>query len=302
MEEGLISKVQRYSTKDGPGIRSTVFMMGCNLVCQWCANPELITPNTKVLYHQEKCQCCGLCVQKASNGSIRIEEGSCHIDREACTNLNEMVDICPYDAYELLGERITANELSNRLFRDRDFYTMSNGGVTFSGGEAALQAEFVIKVTKELKKKGVHVCLDTAGAIPWERLKKLVQEVDMVLYDIKAYDAMIHMHCTSKTNTTILNNAKKISELNIPMIIRFVIVPGYNDQWEDIKNRIDFISSLGKAVKQVDILPYHNLGVGKYYTLGVNYPIKKEIDCDPLLIQKVKEYICESGLKVTVGG
>lgn len=302
MEKALISKVQHYSTKDGPGLRTTVFFMGCNLRCKWCSNPENLEHRYRVFYFKERCQHCGLCVQAAHNQSIKFGDVGCIINREKCDNILDMVDICPFDAYEKIGKEITTEELLKKLLRDKEFYEIGEGGVTFSGGEAAMQNEFIEELIDGLKEYNIHTCLDTAGLIESDKLLHLVSKVDMVLYDIKAIDTNIHKNCTEVSNELILKNAKLIAESGKDMIIRLVVVPTYNDDMEDMKRRIDFIKELGSAVKQVDILNYHIYGIGKYEKLGEDYPIHEKIEVDEEKVQELYNYAISKGLNVTIGG
>ena len=217
MKTGLISRIQRYSTKDGPGIRSTVFMQQCNLRCQWCANPETIRPGFNVFWFKERCRQCGTCTQAAVNNTITMAKpgNGVNIDRKNCTNLLDMVDMCPYDGYEKVGKEMTSRELADLLLRDKSFYDSSHGGVTFSGGEPALQAEFVRETALLLKEAGVHVCLDTAGHIRWEKLRPLIETVDLVSYDFKAFNPETHLACTGVDNRLILENAQAIESVLI---------------------------------------------------------------------------------------
>lgn len=302
MKKALISKIQSYSTKDGPGLRTTVFFMGCNLKCLWCANPENMEHRQRVFYFKERCHQCGECVKHANHHSISFDKTGCHINRELCDNIMDMIDICPFDAYEKIGDEIDSDTLVKKLLREKDFFELGNGGVTFSGGEAALQDQFIIEVADKLKENNIHICLDTAGLIESNKFRKLIKHVDMILYDIKAIDNDIHKKCTNVSNELILKNAKIISEENIPMIVRLVIVPSYNDIREDIKKRIDFICELGECVQQVDILKYHIYGIGKYEKLGKTYPIEKSLTVDDQLIKELEIYAKDKGLKVTIGG
>ena len=304
MKTGLISRIQRYSTKDGPGLRSTVFMQQCNLRCQWCANPETIKPGFNVFWFKERCRQCGSCVQAAANNAITFAEPGqgVVIDRKRCSNLLDMVDVCPYDAYEKVGKEMTSRELADLLLRDKAFYDESHGGVTFSGGEPALQAEFVTQTAQHLKAEGVHLCLDTAGNIRRDKLLPLVDMVDMVSYDFKAFDPEIHLACTGVDNRLILENAKAIAAMGKPMLARMVIVPTRNDQAEDIRKRLDFIHSLGSAVQQVDILEYHIYGIGKYEKLGMPYLLHDLPPVQRDMIAQTKQYAEEIGLKATIGG
>lgn len=302
MKKGLISTIQRYATKDGPGLRTTVFMMGCNLSCAWCANPENLKQRSRVFYYKERCQRCGLCVKYAANDSIQFAATGVTIDREKCENILDMVDICPYDAYERIGMELTPQELAEKLLRDQEFYRIGAGGVTFSGGEAALQAEFIYETAKLLKAEGIHVCLDTAGHVREETLVQLLENVDLVLYDIKSIDDAMHKRCTGVSNKQILRNAQIIAEHQKALKIRLVIIPEYNDDLNDLKKRIDFICTLGNNVLEVDILEYHKYGVGKYDKLGEVYPINKQLMMKAGLVEEIVAYGKEKGLRISVEG
>lgn len=301
-KKALISNIQNYSTKDGPGIRTTVFFTGCNLKCVWCSNPELIEPGIKVMYFENRCRRCGKCAETAVNNSIILTESGCEIDREKCTNIEECMEVCSYEAYEKSGYEISVQDLYNKLIRDKIFFEQSGGGVTFSGGEAGLQYEFLSEIGAELQKDNIHTALDTAGLITWEKLQKAINSMNMVLFDIKAYDSGLHRKYTGAGNELILENIKKTAAKNKELIIRMVIVPGMNDNMEDIKKRISFIKELGSAVKQIDILKYHNLGEGKYKSLGMIYSVPKDLYREESFWKKVKEMASETGVKVTVDG
>lgn len=300
--QGLISHIQGYSTKDGPGIRTTVFMMGCNLNCIWCSNPETIQPTIKILYHKRLCQKCGRCVAHAVNNSITLGQDGCIIDRKRCSNLHEMVDICPYNAYEQKGEWYSPVALAEKLIKDKDFYDVSGGGVTFSGGEATLQAPFLIEVIKILKQHDIHITLDTAGLFNLNEIRPLIDLIDLILYDIKTFDPALHQKLIGTDNKLILDNLYQLSNLGKDIIIRLIIVPTLNDQEEDLRKRLEFITKLPYPVKQVDILPYHNLGAGKYEALGLDYPLKDlEVDNNETIL-KFYNLSVIMNLKTTIGG
>ena len=275
--EGLISKIQRYSIRDGPGIRTTVFCVGCNLRCIWCANPELLESKIEVMYYRERCVRCGACAS-LSGGTILIEEDGCKIDREKCTNLKECAALCNYNAYEIIGEKITPPLLTEKLLRDKVFYEESGGGITFSGGEPALQPDFIAETAGLLKKENINTALDTAGNVEWEILKKAAENMDLILYDIKAFDEEIHVRTTGFSNALILENARRLAGLNKELWIRLILAPPFNDG-KDFEKRLLFIETLGKAVSHVDILPLHTLGSGKYRALGIPNPMDKEKEC-----------------------
>jgi len=297
--DGFISKLQRYSTKDGPGVRTTVFAVGCPMNCLWCANPELIGDAAKFLYHPRRCVGCGACVAK-SGGAIRLTEEGCDIDREAA-DLEEASVVCYYDAYERIGGIVSVKELVSSLLRDKVFYEQSDGGVTFSGGDAGMQAEFFREVALRLRDAEVHVALDTAGYFPWEKLAPLVSAVDMVLYDIKALNRTVHKRYTGVDNQLILENALRIADMGKEMTVRMILVPGVNDSEDEIIGRLKFAKSLSSSIK-VDILKYHKLGAGKYASLGMIEMMEGTPECPDNLADHAVNLARDMGIDVTVGG
>jgi len=297
--DGFVSKVQRYSTKDGPGVRSTVFAIGCPMKCLWCANPELIGDAAKFLYHPRRCVGCGACVAK-SGGAIRLTEDGLEIDRDKA-DLEECSVVCYYDAYERVGGIVSAEELASSLMRDKAYYDQSGGGVTYSGGEATLQAEFFLEVTKRLKAFDVHVALDTAGYMPWDKLALLAATVDLVLFDIKTLNRALHKRYTGVDNQLILENALRIADMGKDMTVRMILVPGVNDSKDEITGRIKFVKNLGKHVK-LDILKYHKLGAGKYASLGMIEMMEGTPECSDDLAEYAANIARNMGVAVTIGG
>jgi len=299
MLDGYISKVQRYSTKDGPGVRSTVFALGCNLQCLWCANPELIGDNTKILHHPSRCVKCGSCVTKSDGGIILTKDGI-RIDRNA-VDLEKISSYCYYDAYEKIGVKISSSDLAGQLMRDKAFFDQSGGGVTYSGGEAAIQADFFKEVTAHLKKSDVHVALDTAGHLPWSKLAPLVHDVDLILYDIKALNSSLHKRYTGVDNKLILENAAKIANTGKPMIVRMILIPGVNDTDDEIIGRLTFVKQLNANI-QVDFLKYHKLGSEKYKNLGMTEVMESSEECSEALANYALNIALNMGIPATIGG
>jgi len=296
---GAISKIQGYSTKDGPGIRSTVFCAGCNIRCIWCANPELLDGQPQILYHRQRCVHCGACAA-LSGGTITLGPEGCVIDRKNCTNLNECAAACNYNAYEIIGYTISPAELVQKLLRDKAFFDQSGGGVTFSGGEPALQPEFIAETAALLKSAGIHTALDTAGDVPWEVLETAIEKIDLILYDIKAFDEEIHRRCTGSSNARILQNAERLAHKNKTFHIRLMLAPPYNDG-EDWEKRLNFVKSLGSAVSRIELLPLHKLGAGKYRALGLPDPLEGIPECPPEAIKKAVHAAERLGLTITIG-
>ena len=299
---GLISHVQKYSTKDGPGIRDTVFFKGCSLGCLWCSNPELIRPHPELLYTHSKCVSCGVCIDACPHGALSFDhENFIIIDRGKCAACGECVVVCPEGALELIGKEITVPELVAELLKDEIFYQTSGGGVTFSGGEPLYQAGFVNQVAEQLKGVGIHTALDTAGDVPWSRFEEVLDVIDLVLYDIKTADRALHQQLTGRDNDLISANVRLLAKRGVPIYIRLVIVPGVNDGMDDLKARMEFITELA-TVKQVDLLPYHRYGVGKYIRLALDYPLGDLPEHTDEQIEELRSCIDAYGIPITIGG
>ena len=300
---GLISAVQKYSTKDGPGIRSTVFFKGCPLGCLWCSNPELIRPVPDLLYSREKCKQCGTCIQVCPQGALSFgKDGFILIDRVKCDGCGQCVDACPEGALELAGRFATVDEVVTDLLKDRVFYETSGGGVTFSGGEPLWQSGFLAQVAKRLKAEAIHTALDTAGDVTWCRFEEVLPYIDLVLYDIKLVDNDKHRMFTGRDNDLILANAQLLARQGVPMHIRLVLVPGVNDSPEEIRARMEFVKELGESVRQVDLLPYHRYGAGKYARLGLDYPLYDLPEYSEEQVNEIMSITDEFGMRTTVGG
>lgn len=301
-ERGLISTVQKYSTKDGPGIRDTVFFKGCPLGCLWCSNPELIRPVPDLLYSREKCERCGTCLSVCPKQALSFdEEGYVWVDHLKCDGCGECVDACPNSALEIAGKFVTVDEVTREVLKDRVFYQTSNGGVTFSGGEPLWQAGFVAQVARNLKKENIHTALDTAGYVGWCRFEEVLPYIDLVLYDIKAADHNLHRQLTGQENDVIVMNAQLLAQQGMPMHVRLVLIPGLNDSDEEIRGRMQIVSELS-TVQQVDLLPYHRYGIGKYARLGLDYPLMEVQEYSEERLAEIEALVRGYGIPTTIGG
>ncbi len=299
---GLISTVQKYATKDGPGIRDTVFFKGCPLGCLWCSNPELIRPAPDPLYTREKCARCGTCIQACPHQALAFDEqGYISVEWLRCDGCGVCAAACPQGALEMAGKFVTVSELVSELLKDRIFYQTSGGGVTFSGGEPLWQSGFMAQAARKLKAEGVHTTLDTAGGVGWCRFEEVLPFIDLVLYDIKAFDHDLHRQLTGQENDLVLMNARLLAERGVPMHARLVLVPGLNDSPQELRARMQFISEL-PSVRQVDLLPYHRYGAGKYARLGLAYLLADLPEYSEEQVEQIRESVEAYGIKTTIGG
>jgi pyruvate formate lyase activating enzyme len=297
---GCVFNIERFAIRDGPGIRTTVFLQGCPLRCLWCANPESISPVPQLFYLENLCTRCYRCVEACPNkATTKTPEGAIEINRSLCKACGKCVEACPNKAREIRGKLMTVEEVLEEVKKDALFYQNSGGGVTFSGGEPTHQPEFLWHLLKGSQESGIHTALDTSGFVKPEILKKVLEHTNLVLYDIKHMDPAKHKELTGVDNRLILDNARMIAAMGKPMIIRLPLIPGHNDSTENLKALAEFMLSLG--LKKVDLLPYHSLGKIKYQRLGMEYKISDLKPYEAGEVAKIKADLESYGLQVGVG-
>ena len=263
---GVIFNIQRYSIHDGPGIRTTVFLKGCQLACFWCQNPESQRIRPDLFLKKSACTACGRCVAACPEGANSIVDGASAIDREKCVACGKCVESCPNGARTLMGKWVDTDEVMREVIRDRRFYDKSGGGVTLSGGDPTAQPKFARALLKASKEAGLHTAIETCGCTSWPILESLLDHVDLVLFDIKHSDPARHREGTGKPNRLILENAAKIARAK-PLRIRVPVIPGFNDSAEQIRAIANLVKErLGPI--EIDLLPYNRMGESKYEFLG----------------------------------
>ena len=265
MQTGTIFNIQPFSVYDGPGIRTTVFLKGCNLRCAWCHNPESWQSKPQLQLLEEKCVGCGACFKTCPQGVHYLEDGVHKLERDRCTGCGLCADSCFAGALVLTGKQVTTDEVMQRLTEDALYFKNSGGGVTFSGGEAMLQIDFLEELLQKCKEAGIHTAVDTAGHFPFDRYEQILPYTDLFLYDIKAYEAATHRELTGVDNGRILENLPKLLEHGARVIVRIPCIPGGN--WEDMEQIAEYLR--GMPVEQVELLAYHRLGEGKRKALGM---------------------------------
>jgi len=274
MPTGLIFNIQRFSTKDGPGIRTTAFFKGCPLRCAWCHNPEGISSQPELIWYEVRCIGARDCLTACPTDALELTPQGMRIDRERCTACGACAEACPAGALEVVGREWTLEDLFGEVRKDEIFYDTSGGGVTLSGGEPMHQADFAPALARLCHEAGIHVVLDTCGAIPWERYERTLPWVDLVLYDLKIFDATRHRAATGAGNHLILENARRIAAAGKPMWIRTPVIPGYTADADNIAAIGDFIAAELPTVERWDLLAYTHLGQPKYQRLGRPYALE----------------------------
>lgn len=270
---GKIFNIQKCSIRDGRGMRTTVFFKGCGLKCLWCANPEGIDFRPEISLNPANCMGCGFCLKKCPVGAVHLDEqGAMVYDRKRCISCGTCAMLCPTEARKQFGQDYTVDELFKRIYQDRFYFEHSGGGVTFSGGEALMQPEFLLAVCQKCKAYRINVAIESCGCGDYKKFAPCLDYIDFIYFDIKHMDSDMHKKITGQGNERILENLRRINEHGIEICIRTPVVPGWNDSEENIRATAEFISTLS-SVRRYEFLAYHKLGVNKYKILGRQYTL-----------------------------
>lgn len=301
-ENGLIFDIERYATKDGPGIRTVVFFKGCNLRCDWCQNPESQSHSPQIMYYANLCRGCGRCMEACPENAIHVSgEFGLLTEHDRCTGCGLCTEVCYYNARKLLGTIYTVDEVMAEIRKDMAYYNNSGGGVTFSGGEPVIQGEFIKKMAKACSDEGIHTALETDGCWPWEKTEELLSQIDLIYYDLKHIDQEKHQEFTGVSNRLIIDNLKKLSDSSVIVIIRIPVIPGYNDSLT-VQEGLYRLLLDHTRFRDVELLPYHRLGSGKYNGLGFPYKLEGVPSLRSSDIRHLVELGQDLGLSIRTGG
>jgi pyruvate formate lyase activating enzyme len=274
---GIVFNIQKYSVHDGPGIRTVVFLKGCPLRCRWCSNPESQKPQPQLVYNRNKCltlEHCVRCLEVCTAGAIKSgEENRIRIDREICTECLLCAKACPSLALNVYGESMTVEQVIGKVEEDSAFYSRSGGGITIGGGEPMHQAEFAVAILKEAKRRRINTAMETCGFCSWEALESACGLLDTLLYDVKSMDPEKHRGFTGASNELVLENLRRAREAfpDLPVWVRTPIVPGFNDDPEEIRRILEHIQGMPNT--WFEALDYHRMGKPKYEYLGLEFPM-----------------------------
>lgn len=297
---GTVFDIERFSVHDGRGIRTVVFLKGCPLRCQWCANPESNLVRPQIGFFPEKCVGCRMCAQVCPSGELFVTEGQ--VDWQGCVGCLKCVEQCLYEARIGYGRQMSAGEVVQKVLRDRVFYKNSDGGVTLSGGEVTMQPDFAAAILQLCRQEGIHTAIETCGFCSWSNMEKVLRHVDQLLYDFKCMDSEKHRRYTGVDNRVILENAVRASRMVEEMIVRWPVIPGVNDSEENALQMADFLRDRMPRVKRVDLLPYHSAGKSKCEHIGTEYGYSIPYELTAERTARLQDILCQAGLDAKVGG
>lgn len=299
----MIFNIQRYSTHDGPGIRTVVFLKGCSLSCRWCQNPESRSRTRDVLFDARLClEGCDLC-QQAAPGVIERALNGLIIHREKLNDatLDALTDCCPTQAMTVCGEDQQVADIMATVLRDKPFYDRSGGGLTLSGGEPFMNPDLALSLFKASHVQGIHTAVETCLHVPWHAVEPSLPYVDLFLADLKHVDGEVFKQWAGGSAKRVLENLKRLAAAGKKITIRVPLIPGFNADEASIKAITRFAAD-ELNVREIHFLPYHTLGMNKYTLLGQPYSAPDKPLDNPALLDFALAFAGQNGLTATLRG
>ncbi len=298
---GIVFNIQDYCIHDGPGIRTTVFFKGCPLHCQWCSNPESMSVKPELGIIRVRCNRCDKCIPVCPEGALSGAAGEkLQIDRERCTTCGNCVEACLPGALAVYGKEMTIDELVEQVRKDEIFYRGSGGGVTLSGGEPLQQPDVACALLERCREAGIHTAIETTGHTSPAVFSRVLALTDYVLFDLKHMDSAEHQRYTGQPNELILANARRAVASGVPVLFRMPMIPGVNDTDWNIQATAAFIKSLGQNPPQLELLPFHRMGMGKYDGVGKTYQMGALMPPELSRVETVRQAFEALGIVCTI--
>ncbi|EPL8006496.1 glycyl-radical enzyme activating protein [Klebsiella aerogenes] len=299
----MIFNIQRYSTHDGPGIRTVVFLKGCSLGCRWCQNPESRARSEDLLYDARLClDSCELCQQAAPEVITRTLDGLIiHRQNVNDDHIAALRDCCPTTALTVCGEEKSVAEIMATVLRDKPFYDRSGGGITLSGGEPFMNPTLAQALFEASHQAGIHTAVETCLHVPWKYIEPSLPFVDLFLADLKHVDDAVFHQWTDGSARRVLDNLQRLAQAGKKIIIRVPLIQGFNASEADITAITDFAADR-LQVSEIHFLPYHTLGMNKYQLLSQPYTAPDKPLAAPELLAFAQQYAQSKGLTATLRG
>ena len=285
---GMITDIQRFSLNDGPGIRTTVFLKGCNLHCAWCHNPETIRKKNELMVYPANCIGCGHCVPVCPSGARSIAAGVLQFDRSRCTACGACAAVCFPGALKMAGRSVSVAEVMGEILQDRAYYADSGGGVTLSGGELFCQAEFADALIDACRKEKIPVAVETNLNWQFESVRPILEKLDLIMFDVKIFDSVEHKRWTGVENAELLDNARRLNTLDRPLIARTPLIPGATDSAENIRAIAGFLRNF-RNLRCYELLNFNPLGDSKYRALEEKNPFVSARPLKPEALNRLRE-------------
>ena len=285
---GMITDIQRFSLNDGPGIRTTVFLKGCNLHCAWCHNPETIRKKNELMVYPANCIGCGHCVPVCPSGARSIAAGVLQFDRSRCTACGACAAVCFPGALKMAGRSVSVAEVMGEILQDRAYYADSGGGVTLSGGELFCQAEFADALIDACREEKIPVAVETNLNWQFESVRPILEKLDLIMFDVKIFDSVEHKRWTGVENAELHDNARRLDTLDRPLIARTPLIPGATDSAENIRAIAGFLRNF-RNLRCYELLNFNPLGDSKYRALEEKNPFVSARPLKPEALNRLRE-------------